>query len=128
MNKRKWIYLAIGIFVIVVATVIAVVSICSYSFVKAKEADLQSYLEMPSENNYYAYEACIPDAQTAARIGSALIDNMCEKSAFDVGFVTVEYDAANRLWRVNKGYLFSQGGFVILQQDTGEVVRALRNK
>lgn len=127
MNKRIWIYIAIGFLVmIVVAT--AVVSNYSSAFIKPKEADLQRYLELPPENNYYSSNDCIPDAQTAARVGSIIIDNMCDKCIFNVGFITVEYDGANRLWKINKSYFFSQGGFVVIEQDTGEIIKALLNK
>ena len=100
----------------------------SYIFIKPKEADLQYYLELPPDNNYYSSGECIPNAQTAARVGSIIIDNMCNRSGFNVGFISVEYDGANRLWLVNKSYYFSQGGCVVIRQDTGEIVRALLNK
>ncbi|MBR2353483.1 MAG: hypothetical protein IKA76_03155 [Clostridia bacterium] len=66
----------------------------------------------------------------AARVGSAIIDDMCGKGIFNLWSpITVSYDETNRLYRVQKGYsIFNQGGFVILNQDTGEVVRALRYK
>lgn len=127
MKKQICVCVSIGLFAMIVVS-IAVVSNYSYAFISAKEADLQYYLEWPPENNYYADEECIPDAQTAARIGSVIIDNMCDRGAFDIGSTSVEYDSANRLWLVNKGSLFSRGGCVVIRQDTGEVVRALLNK
>lgn len=111
-----------------IVAAMVVVSNYSYFFVKPKETDLQYYLNLTPENNYYSSEECIPNAQTAARVGSIIIDNMCNKNVFDIGFITVEYDDANRLWKINKNYLFSQGGFVVIKQDTGEIVRALLNK
>ncbi len=126
MKKHKCFYILAGL--IGIMTVISLISNFSYVFVKPKDSDLQSYLELNPENNYYYDSECIPNAKTAAKIGGVIIDNMCNKGAFSIGFITVEYDAANRLWRVNKGYLFSQGGFVVIKQDTGEIVRALLNK
>ena len=127
MNKRMWICIVITILLTIVVAV-TVISNCSYAFIKPKEADLQYYLDLAPENNYYSDKACISDAQTAARVGGAIVDNMCDKSIFNVGFISVEYDDANRLWKINKSYLFSQGGFVVIEQDTGEIVRALLNK
>lgn len=127
MKKRIWLYIAIVLLVMIVVA-IAVMSNCSYLFIKPEEANLQQYLELTPENNCYSSEGFIPDAQTAARVGSIIIDNMCNKSVFDVEFITVEYDGTNRLWKVNKSYLFSQSGFVIIKQDTGEIIRALLNK
>lgn len=98
-------------------------------FVREEEANLQSYLEMPAENNYLPDEGHIPNAKTAAKIGSAIIDQMCQDDGvLGLGFVDVEYDKSNRLWKVNKGYMFHQGGFVIIEQDTGKIVKALFNK
>ena len=126
MKKRIWIYTLIGLFVIAAAILALLLS--HPFFVQPVEADLQYYLDLPPENDYYAGEPCIPDAQTAVRVGGAIIDNMCNKGAFHIGVTTVEYDRVNRLWKVDKNYLFSQGGSVIIQQDTGEILRALLNK
>lgn len=101
----------------------------SHFFVVGKEANLQSYLEMPLENNYLPNEGYIPDVKTAAKIGSAIIDELCEEDGMlGLGFVDVEYDENNRLWKVNKTYLFHRGAFVIIEQDTGEIVKALLNQ
>lgn len=128
MNKRIWFYISIVLFVFLLILLGAVLN---YSCVILDQgnANLQVYMEMVPENNFYANKACIPDAKTAAKVGSAIIDNMCNKNGFHFGFITVEYDGTNRLWEVNKAYgLFNQGGFVIIKQDTGEIIRALLNK
>ena len=64
----------------------------------------------------------------AAKVGGCIIDNMCDKSGFNLGVTTVEYDSENRLWGVTKSYGFAKSGIVIIDQDTGEIVRALLQK
>lgn len=127
MKKRIWLYFLIGLFVMAVVTMV-VVSNYAYIFIQPQKTDLQYYLELTPENNYYSSGECIPDAQTAGRVGSIIVDNMCNKGVFNIGFTTVEYDDTNRLWKIDKSYFFSQGGFVVIKQDTGEIIRALLNK
>lgn len=127
MNKRLWFYTSITLFVILVVTVGAMLN-RSCVFVSQKDTNLQNYLELSSENNFYSSGDSIPDARTAARVGGYIIDNMCDKNGLNFGHVTVEYDAANRLWKVTKSYGFTKGGFVIINQDTGEIIEALLQK
>ena len=96
----------------------------SYVFIKYKNSNLQDDLDLLPENNYYANEPCVPDAKTAAKIGSAILDNMCNASVFDLfRFTYVEYDEFNRVWRVTKSYVRTSG-LVLIDQDTGEIRRA----
>lgn len=130
MNKKVWPILSLALAVILIAVIVWSLG-SSFMFLKEKDADLQSeldHLEQCPENNFYHNQECVTDAVAAARIGSAIVDNMCGKSMLDIGFVTVEYDSSNRLWRVSKNYLFSTGGYTIIDQDTGEIVLALLYK
>jgi len=129
-NKKSLVYVLIALFLsfAVITIVMMALLYSSIGFEKGKEISMQKYLEMPLENNYKSDEGYIPDYKTAARVGGGIIDSMLDKSVFDFGHTTVRYDAENRLWKVTRGYLFDQGGFVIIEQDTGRVVKALLNK
>ena len=95
-----------------------------------KEADLVEKLSHYSEDNNYLPEAgYIPDAETAKRIGSIIIDNLTGHNfSFEYNSAIVKYDEENRLWYVEKGYLTAPGGLVIIEQDTGRIVKALLTK
>lgn len=127
MKKSAWLYISIVLFT---ALLIMSISALNYSgtFIKCNNSNLQDDLDLLPENNYYADEPCVPDAKTAARIGSAVLDNMCNASSFGLfRFTYVEYDEANRVWRVTKSYVRTSG-IVIIDQDTGEIIRALFQK
>lgn len=53
---------------------------------------------------------------------------MFDQGAFNFGIIRVEYDGENRLWEVSKSVGLTRAGFVIIDQDTGEIVRALFEK
>lgn len=127
MNKKTWFYAFIAAILAVVILIAALLN-CSYMFTVANETDLKNYRDSSDVNNYYSDGECVPDAKTAAKIGEAIIDNMCNNKFLNFGVVTVEHDRVNRLWKVNKGSLFSKGGFVIIDQQNGEIVKALLNK
>ena len=127
MKKSAWLYISIVLFVALLIMSISVLNY-SYVFIKYENSNLQDDLDLLPENNYYADEPCVPDAKTAARIGSAVLDNMCNASGFGLfRFTYVEYDEANRVWRVTKSYVRTSG-IVIIDQDTGEIIRALFQK
>lgn len=95
--------------------------------VPVTQTDLKAYAaQFHPENNYLPAAGYIPDAKTAQRIGSCMIDAMTGNHLF--GRVDIAYDAENRLWKINKVYMFHSGGFIIIKQDTGRVVKALLNK
>lgn len=126
MKKNIWFYLCIIQTVILFGVIIAGVW-SSISNPKARKVDLGEYLSQFSEdNNFIPDTGYIPDAKTAKIVGSQIIDKLTNKSLF--GVTTVEYDDKNRLWKVEKGYLFSHGGFVIIEQDNGKVIKALLTK
>ena len=127
MNKKTRFYAFIAVILVVVILIVALLN-CSYMFTVVKETDLKNYRESSDVNNYYSDGECVPDAKTAAKIGEAILDNMCNYSFLGFGVVTVEHDSENRLWKVSKGSLFSKGGFVVIDQQNGEIVKALLNK
>lgn len=127
MKKTAWFYISLALFVALLIMSISVLNY-SYVFIKYKNSNLQDDLDLLPENNYYANEPCVPDAKTAAKIGSAILDNMCNASVFDLfRFTYVEYDEFNRVWRVTKSYVRTSG-IVLIDQDTGEIIRALFQK
>ena len=126
MSKKHAITLS---FLIIFIIFLLFIIINSFGYgIKVKEVDLKQYLEMHEENNYIPDVGYINDARTAAVIGGSIIDNLCNKTLLHIGHITVGYDAENRLWKVSKGYLFEQGAFVIIKQDTGEILKALYYK
>ena len=126
MKRQVWFYLCVIQAIVIVGFILLV--ICpSIVISEPTNVDLKEYLDSFSEGNNYLPEAgYIPDAETAKVVGSAIIDKLTGKKLF--GGTTVEYDEENRLWLVNKGYLFHQGGFVVIDQDSGKVVKALLKK
>ncbi len=68
----------------------------------------------------------IPDAKTAKAVCEPMIDEMTGNKS--LGGVTIAYDAENRLWLVEKSYLFAPGGFVLIEQDSGKILKALLTK
>lgn len=127
MSKKIWFYMSIGLLTLLLLLSIEYIH-SSNVFVEAKETNLQTYLELSPDNNHLPEEGYISDCRTAAKIGGEVIDTLCKKGILDFGSVTVEYDPAKRIWKIHKGYLFSSGGFVIIKQDTGEIVKALFDK
>ena len=84
----------------------------------------KQYLDDFSEdNNNYPELGYIPDAKTAATVGGAVIDQLTGKHL--LGAITVSYDPEARLWLVHKGYFPHAGGFVIIEQDSGRIIKAL---
>lgn len=127
MKKKFWFYLCI-IQAIILASMIAVFLWSSFSPVHYEKTNLQELLEELEGQNYLPETGYIPDAKTAKIVGACIIDNLTEHSRFRISSVTVEYDEENRLWLVSKGYLFSHGGFVVIEQDSGKIVKALLMK
>ncbi len=74
------------------------------------------------DEGYSCTNGFIPDAITAKRVCSPIIDAMVGKKF--IGNYEVEYDAKKRMWLVSKYSLFEQGGAVIVSQDTGEIIYA----
>ena len=128
INKKKvlfWVLIPVSIVLI-----FALMSLLENSciIIEQKNVHFMSQLgDKPDTNNYYMDGDVIPDAQTAAKIGSAIIDNMCG-NGWDFGFLTIDYDDQERLWKVHKSYLFGRGGYAIVDQETGEIIQALKYK
>ena len=125
MKSKIWFYLCIVLFSILVFVGVACV-VEEYTVPKVENADLSEYLEN-SENNYSLENGYIGDAKTAKKVGCAIIDRATGKNSL-FSNATVEYDKELRLWKITKGYLFSGGAFVVIEQDTGKVVKLLLTK
>ena len=126
MKKKIWFYLCIIQAVIIIGGTL-MVSQSAFASLEIEAMDVAAYLdEFAEENNFIPDAGYIPDAQTAKAVGGEIIDNLTGKNWF--GVTTVKYDEENRLWLIEKGYLFSQGGFVVIEQDSGRVIKALLYK
>ena len=126
MKKKIWFYLCIVQAVIIVAGLILTVAPPKYT-VDTEDVDLRAYVDsFHADNNCLPDVGYIPDAETASVVGSVIIDKITGRSRF--GATTVTYDEENRLWMVERGYLFAPGGFVVIEQDTGRVIKMLLEK
>jgi len=93
-----------------------------------KNADLSEYLEEAEIYKPQPKQGYVPDAKTARRIGCKVIDNLKNLPDNCLGGATVEYDEERRLWRVHRWYIITQGGYVLIEQDSGKVVAAFLQK
>lgn len=123
MTKKIWFYLSV-IQTIILVGIIAVSMWSSLSVPKYKNTDLKKYLEEHKYVNYLPAAGYIPDAKTAKIVGSQIIDRMTGNSGFVISEINIEYDEENRLWLVSKSYLFKNGGIIVIQQDSGEIIKA----
>ena len=132
IKNKIWFYLCIAqAFVLIVVMIMSLWS--SYSVPKVKNANLKEYLEETADIGYLPDVGYIPDAKTAKIIGSQLIDKMVGNSRFHPGGVAIEYDEDNRLWLISKGYFYGifalgPGGVVVIEQDSGKIVKAFKTK
>ena len=129
LAKKRWFYISViqsGILILI--TVFTLIS--AFKTQTYQERNLKAYIDQfAEENNYFSYNGYIPDAKTAKIIGSQIIDKMTGGNRYEISGMTVEYDPENRLWMVSKEYLNGRhGGFVIMEQDSGKVVKALLTK
>lgn len=123
MKKKIWFWLCIAEAVIILSGG-CVLLFATPSVTYEGETDLQTYLDdLTEDNDNYPEVGYIPDAKTAAAVGGAVIDQLTGKHLF--GAVTVSYDPEARLWLVHKGYFPHAGGFVIIEQDSGRIIKAL---
>ena len=123
MKKKLWFWLCLIEAAVILVGGCAVLFSTPYVFYEG-EMDIRSYVDDLAEDNNYAPElGYIPDAKTAATVGGAVIDQLTGKHLF--GAVTVSYDPEARLWLVQKGYFPHAGGFVIIEQDSGRIIKAL---
>jgi hypothetical protein len=132
MKKKIWFYLCI-IQTVLLVCVISISLLSTFSTPKVNSANLEEYLEEVENLHYTPAEGYIPDVKTAKIIGSQIIDKMTGNSRFRLSGVTIDYDEKNRLWRINKGYFydvyaFGSGGTVVIEQDSGTIIKAFMTK
>ena len=112
---------------VIIAVMLAVTVFGRDAVYEAEEIDLREYVNSFHEDNNFLPDAgYIPDAKTAGEVGSAIIDSMLGRSWF--GATTVTYAWENRLWKVERNYFFVPGAFVVIEQDTGRIIKALKSK
>jgi len=127
MDKKIWFYLSI-IQTIVLISILMVFILQNTIPVNFKETDISKHWVLREENDYLPNVGYIPDAKTAKIIGSCVIDNLTGYSRFRINSIAVEYDEENRIWLISKGYIFSGGGMVAIEQDSGKIIRAVLTK
>ena len=126
MKTKVLFYLCIIQSIIIIVLVLTIVP-QKFTVTNTEVLNLREYVDsFDVDNNYLPDVGYIPDAETANAIGSAIIDKLTGHSL--LGVSTVIYDEENRLWMVERGYLFSPGAFVVIEQDTGRIIKALLNK
>ena len=123
MKKKIWFWLCMIEAAVILVGGCAVLFSTPYVSYEG-ESDIRSYVDdFAEDNNYYPELGYIPDAKTAATVCGAVIDQLTRKHLF--GAVTVSYDPEARLWLVHKGYFPHAGGFVVIEQDSGRIIKAL---
>ena len=123
MKKKIWFWLCMIEAAVILVGGCAVLFSTPYVSYEG-ESDIRSYVDDLAEDNNYAPEVgYIPDAKTAATVGGAVIDQLTGKHL--LGAITVSYDPEARLWLVHKGYFPHAGGFVVIEQDSGRIIKAL---
>ena len=127
MKNKFWFYLCI---IEAILIVIGLFYIISQNVVtEVARADLAEFVgQFDESNNYLPDCGYIPDAKTAAVVGGGIIDSFVPGGGKVLVSTTVTYDEVNRLWKVERSYLFNRGGFVVIEQDTGKVIKALLYK
>ncbi|MDR1821558.1 MAG: hypothetical protein LBQ91_03870 [Oscillospiraceae bacterium] len=126
MKKKLWFYICMAQALLIILTV-TIFLWKQIAPVKAKETDLQNYIDLAEQYYYVPEKGYIPDAKTAAKIGESLIDSLSGEHR--AGKVTVEYDAENRVWHIRKVYwhnplvvVFGGAGGTLLEQDSGRIL------
>lgn len=126
MRKKIWFYLCIIQSILILGTVI-LLAFPALTTPKLVKVDLTDYIDQFSaENNYSPISGYIPNVETANIVGTKIIDTLTGNKSF--GVTTVKYDEINRLWLVERGYLFGHSGYIIIEQDSGTVIKALLTK
>lgn len=126
MKNRVWFYLCIIQTIALFAAVLFLIIGVFPWTPEPQTVDLNEYLQQfAEENNFVPDVGYIPDARTAKTVGSAIIEQLC---GIKYGFVEIAYDRQNRLWRVERWNLFHPGAMVVIEQDSGKVIKALLSK
>ena len=124
--KKIWFYLCVIQTVIIVGGLLFMI-LFSKGVPKVEKEDLVAYLsEFSEENNYIPRYGYISDAKTAKRVGSAILDELSGNNF--IGFISIVYDEKNHLWMVKKNYLFGDDCFVVIEQDSGKIIKVLFTK
>ena len=125
--KRKVLFCICIVQMVIIISLLSMILPHKFTIVYVNDVNLREYVNSYDvDNNYYPDMGYIPDVETAQIVGSAIIDKLTGRSF--LGATTVTYDEENRLWKVEKNYLFSRGGFIVIEQDTGRIIKALLNK
>lgn len=127
MKSKVWFYLCI--FQAIIMGLVFTMLLPSFTNKDLQQVDLVEYLsQFDEKNNYLPDTGYIPDAKTAVAVGSAILDELVGNGYSPINSTAIEYDEQNRLWLIKKSYFPHHGGFVIVEQDSGKIVKALLTK
>lgn len=126
MKKKVWFYLSIVQSIILIGVLCLFIWESIYlNYSNVYTVDLLEIVDK-YEEIYVPEKGFVPDARAAKIIGEQAIDGFRrsegEATVNVLSLISVEYDAENRLWRVDKAGLFWGGAFAIIDQDTGEII------
>lgn len=126
MQKKCWFYICIAQAVVIIGLVLH----CAWPAITTQEVSTNDLIKLMSgwndNANVLAEDGYIPDGKTAKIVGSAILDNLSLETL--LSYDLLSYDSENRLWRVERRYFPSHGVCVIIEQDTGKVVRVIKTK
>lgn len=134
MSKKSKILVAVIVLVALLIIVETIKLIFLFSTDKVISKNLNVDFEDPRETQYIK-DYKIPDSgyidnyETAASVGGAIIDQLCENAGKDiypgekgVSKCSVDYNEELNIWHVSKWYIRAGGASVYLDGKTGEVV------
>ena len=132
MTHKRWFYLFWIQFILIIVIVV-VSAFSSISASNFKEANIGTYLEdalayREAYGGYIPEDGYIPNAKAASKVAEAIVDPIFAGRLNVISGTTVEHDAANRLWKVHRWYLFHLGATIVIDQDSGEVLDVVFHK
>lgn len=130
MKKWFWLFIVLSI-VVIVESIFLIGMLIEPRLRVDLECNLEELLNDFSYDGLIMSEqgaVAVPDAESAAAIGGAIIDHICEEHGRTVlpwekgSNTSVKYDPNMRLWSVTKGYFMHRGATVLIEQDTGQII------
>ena len=86
-------------------------------------ADNPNHFQYPIEPGHTPEDGFISSAEEAERIGRAVSDELSGKHSLIKA--SVYHDEENRLWVVVTHYFRAPNGWVLIDQDTGQIIKFL---
>ena len=129
MNRKIWFYLSIFLMLLATIQSMMLFPLLYTASVPEKLVSMKEESKHFQTGGIRPVCGYIPDAETAANVGGAIIDQIFEDEGITVlpwekgkAGVNVEYDPELRLWEVGKGLFARKGALIIIEQDTATVI------